>query len=107
MTASSPTPAGEHRPGTVHAADAVDAVPDLPERFDEHYLTYYSAIQKAAQAQAAAALIVKLLDLAPGAAMLDVPCAYGRIANQLAARGCRVTGLDAKRLFLERARRDA
>src|SRR5262249_14020673 len=35
------------------------------------------------------------------------PCGHGRIANRLAARGARVTGLDADPLFLERARADA
>ena len=39
--------------------------------------------------------------------VLDVPCGFGRIANRLAARGCRVTGLDASPLFLARARQDA
>lgn len=39
--------------------------------------------------------------------VLDLACGHGRIANVLAARGCRVTGLDATPLFLDRARRDA
>jgi len=33
-------------------------------------------------------------------------CGHGRIANALAARGCRVTGLDVTPLFLDRARHD-
>ena len=39
--------------------------------------------------------------------MLDLACGLGRIANRLAARGARVTGLDASPLFLDRARQDA
>ena len=39
--------------------------------------------------------------------VLDLACGHGRIANRLAERGCRVTGLDAVPLFLDRARRDA
>jgi len=39
--------------------------------------------------------------------LLDVACGHGRIANRLAAREARVTGLDATPLFLERARADA
>jgi SAM-dependent methyltransferase len=54
-----------------------------------------------------AGLVARLGEMTPGMDVLDVPCGFGRIANRLAARGCRVTGLDASRLFLERARRDA
>jgi SAM-dependent methyltransferase len=39
--------------------------------------------------------------------VLDLACGHGRIAGPLAARGCRVTGLDAVPLFLDRARCDA
>lgn len=39
--------------------------------------------------------------------MLDVPCGHGRIANRLAQRGARVTGVDADAYFLDHARRDA
>jgi SAM-dependent methyltransferase len=39
--------------------------------------------------------------------VLDLACGHGRIANRLAAKGARVTGLDATPLFLERARADA
>jgi 2-polyprenyl-3-methyl-5-hydroxy-6-metoxy-1,4-benzoquinol methylase len=39
--------------------------------------------------------------------ILDCPCGHGRIANGLAERGFRVTGLDASELFLERGRADA
>ena len=46
-------------------------------------------------------------ELAPGAAVLDLACGHGRIANRLATRGARVTGLDATPLFLELARADA
>jgi 2-polyprenyl-3-methyl-5-hydroxy-6-metoxy-1,4-benzoquinol methylase len=39
--------------------------------------------------------------------VLGLACGHGRIANRLAARGCRVTGLDATPLFLDLACRDA
>ncbi len=39
--------------------------------------------------------------------LLDLGCGHGRIANLLAARGARVTGLDATPLFLNMARDDA
>jgi SAM-dependent methyltransferase len=39
--------------------------------------------------------------------VLDLACGHGRIANRLAERGTRVTGLDSTPLFLDHARRDA
>jgi len=51
--------------------------------------------------------IAGLLELDEGAEILDCPCGHGRISNGLAARGFRVTGIDASETFLERARADA
>ena len=39
--------------------------------------------------------------------VLDVACGHGRIANRLAARGLRVTGIDITPHFLDAARTDA
>ncbi|MFD2416916.1 methyltransferase domain-containing protein [Amycolatopsis pigmentata] len=39
--------------------------------------------------------------------VLDLACGHGDLANRLAARGCRVTGLDSSEIFLDRARADA
>src|SRR3546814_2840868 len=39
--------------------------------------------------------------------VLDLGCGHGRIANRLAERGCRVTGLDLSPTFLKRAGEDA
>jgi SAM-dependent methyltransferase len=83
------------------------AVPDLDRRFDEDYLYFYAAAQTAERNEREAALLAGLAEVAPGMEVLDVPCGFGRIANRLAARGCRVTGLDASPLFLARARADA
>ena len=49
----------------------------------------------------------RLLELEPDMEVLDLACGHGRIANRLAERGARVTGLDATASFLERARADA
>jgi len=50
-------------------------------------------------------LIVRLLDVQPGAALLDVPCGGGRLALALDERGYRVTGVDLSGEFLDHARR--
>lgn len=52
-------------------------------------------------------VIWRLLDVQPGMAVLDVGCGDGRIANQLAARGCLMTGMDSSTVFLDRAATDA
>jgi SAM-dependent methyltransferase len=49
----------------------------------------------------------RLLRLEPGMEVLDLACGHGRLANRLAERGVRVTGLDRSELFLGRARADA
>lgn len=74
--------------------------------FDEDYLLFFAdALDERADAETA--LIWRLLDLEPGMEVLDLACGHGRIARRLAERGCRVTGLDATPVFLDRARRDA
>ncbi|GAA4926600.1 class I SAM-dependent methyltransferase [Actinoplanes utahensis] len=52
-------------------------------------------------------LVWRLLDLQPGMSVLDLACGHGAMANSLAARGCKVTGLDSSAVFLDRARTDA
>lgn len=79
---------------------------DVEGMFDEDYL-YFSAGPLDARGDAEAGLIWRLLEVEPGMEVLDLACGHGRIANALAARGCRVTGLDATPLFLDRARHDA
>jgi SAM-dependent methyltransferase len=49
----------------------------------------------------------ELLQLLPGARILDVPCGEGRIALELARRGYSVTGLDRSRVLLDQARAKA
>jgi SAM-dependent methyltransferase len=58
-------------------------------------------------AEATADLVWRLLDLEAGMRVLDLACGHGALANALAARGCRVTGLDSSAVFLDRARADA
>ena len=46
----------------------------------------------------------RVLDLKPGARVLDVPCGNGRLAIPLAERGCSVTGVDITTALLREAR---
>jgi 2-polyprenyl-3-methyl-5-hydroxy-6-metoxy-1,4-benzoquinol methylase len=49
----------------------------------------------------------RALELTPGSRVLDVACGNGRHAVELARRGCRVTGVDLSREFLDLARQAA
>lgn len=80
------------------------ATPDALSIFAEHEPTERRAGPGVA---AAVELIWRLLDLRAEMSVLDLACGHGAIANRLAARGCRVTGLDSSTLFLDRARADA
>jgi SAM-dependent methyltransferase len=80
---------------------------DTEELFDEDYLYFYESALSDTRSDAETEVIWELLDLHAGLAVLDLGCGHGRIANRLAAQGCRVTGLDATPLFLELARADA
>ena len=77
------------------------------ELFDEDYLYFYAELLGDEQSDVEAELVWRLLELEPGMEVLDLACGHGRIANRLAERGARLTGLDATPLFLERARTDA
>ncbi len=79
---------------------------EFSEVFDDDYLYFYGP-QLAAVSETHAETIWRLLDLSPGMEVLDLACGHGRIANRLAQRGARLTGLDAMPLFLDQARRDA
>jgi len=75
--------------------------------FDDDYLYFYADRISPEQSEADVELIWRLLELEPGLGLLDLACGHGRIANRLAERGVRVTGLDATPRFLELARADA
>jgi ubiquinone/menaquinone biosynthesis C-methylase UbiE len=79
---------------------------DFDDIFDEDYLYFYGPrLDQASNGDVET--IWRLLELEPGMEVLDLACGHGRIANRLAKRGARVTGLDATPLFLDQARRDA
>jgi SAM-dependent methyltransferase len=73
------------------------------ELFDEDYLWFMEELLEA-RSDAEVETILRLLELPAGASVLDAPCGHGRIANRVSGAGCRVTGLDSSRLFLDIAR---
>ena len=68
--------------------------------YEEHLLT-------AERSERDVVLLMRLLELDEGTEVLDAPCGWGRHANRLAARGCRVVGLDNDPICLDRAREEA
>ncbi len=77
------------------------------ELFDHDYLRFYLPQLTDEASEIEAAMLWSLMSLEPGLELLDLGCGHGRIANLLAARHARVTGLDATPLFLDIARTDA
>lgn len=75
--------------------------------FGKDYLEMYEPLLPVARTTAEVNGIIALLDLAPGARMLDVACGHGRHSIELAKRGYDVTGYDLSPVFLDRARADA
>lgn len=80
---------------------------DREAAFDGDYLYFYAERLSPEQTEADVELVWRLLELEPGLEVLDLACGHGRIANALAERGVRVTGLDATPMFLDLARKDA
>lgn len=75
--------------------------------FDEDYLYFYEPLLTDEWSDGETDRIWRLAELEPGMEVLDLACGHGRIANRLAARGARVTGLDATPMFLDLARAEA
>jgi len=99
----------------------MDELFDAAAMYDEDYLYFFAAPRGLSEfavhgpvipgadvpGEAAAELAWGLLDLRPGMSVLDLACGPGELASRLAARGCRVTGLDSSAVFLDRARAGA
>ena len=92
---------------TAHAPWRPPDVPsDWPDRFfGPFFLEVTRRLGKYETTQADAALLEAMLGLERGAAILDVPCGFGRFSSILHARGYRVTGIDSSQFLLEEARR--
>jgi SAM-dependent methyltransferase len=59
------------------------------------------------QARAEVDALIKLMDLQPGARILDLPCGVGRHSIGFARRGFHVTAVDRTTSYLDRARHQA
>lgn len=75
--------------------------------FDEAYLEMYAPRHDSEETEAEALGAAGAAAVAPGAAVLDCPCGFGRHAIVLAQAGYRVTGADRSPVLLEEARRRA
>jgi len=82
-------------------------VEGFDDLFGESYLWFWEPALDDERSEAEVEQIWTLLGLEPGVEILDLACGHGRIANRLAQRGARVTGLDRQAHFLDRARADA
>jgi SAM-dependent methyltransferase len=72
--------------------------------FNGLVVDFWRAAMSPETTRSEAEFLWKSLRLAPGMRVLDVPCGDGRLALKLAARGCRVTGVDISPEFLAAAR---
>ena len=75
--------------------------------FGEDYLDIHRDDLNHELAQAQVEGIASLLELKPGARILDLACGHGRHSIPLAKLGFDVTGYDLSEIFLDRARADA
>lgn len=91
----------------MRSVTAFDDELDIDAMFGADYLYFYADRLNDEHSDAETDLITRLAGLRPDERVLDLACGHGRIANRLAARGLRVTGLDASTFFLDQARADA
>lgn len=68
---------------------------------------FWQAAMTPEMTHAEASFLAQRLSLATGDRVLDVPCGDGRLALELAERGCRVTGVDISEGFLKAGRAEA
>jgi SAM-dependent methyltransferase len=77
------------------------------DAFWDRFAPFMFTAERIEQARADLDGALKLLGVAPGAAILDLCCGIGRHSLDLARRGYAVTGVDRTRSYLERARQQA
>ncbi|MBI4532066.1 MAG: class I SAM-dependent methyltransferase [Candidatus Latescibacteria bacterium] len=77
------------------------------EWFEEFFSHEYLRFDRHEETPGEVDFLEKVLDLEPGARILDLCCGYGRHAIELAARGYTVTGYDLSPVLLGKAWGDA
>jgi SAM-dependent methyltransferase len=85
----------------------METCPWYKSLFGEEYLRLWAPSLTQERTDAEIEGILRLLELLPGARVLDLCCGHGRHAVPLAERGFRLTGLDLSETFLAHARRAA
>jgi SAM-dependent methyltransferase len=75
--------------------------------FDELYLRTYAPITDPDVAAHEAEQLLRLVELEPGADLLDCPCGYGRHSIEFALLGLHVVGADRSEVLLGEAKRGA
>jgi len=75
--------------------------------FRSDYLNVYGHMFTEERAEKESAFVASVLDLKPGASVLDLCCGQGRHSVQLAKRGLKVTGLDLNPDYVELAQKAA
>lgn len=83
--------------------------PDTPleETFDAHYPVFWESELSGERLSGDVGLIRELGGFGTSDDLLDLGCGYGRLTNELARVGFRVTGLDISAPLLRRARKKA
>lgn len=77
------------------------------KQFWDHMAPAIFSSKRRAKAPEEVEEILGLVDVAPGATVLDMPCGPGRHALEFARRGYAVTGVDITRAYIDEARRGA
>lgn len=75
----------------------------LESYFSEDYFHFGDVVNPPETSDRQVGAIWELLSLTQGSSVLELGCGFGRIANRLAERGARVTGLDISPILLKKA----
>lgn len=75
--------------------------------FDREWLEFRDEVSPPERTQREVDFALEVLELQPGARVLDVACGHGRHSLELARRGFRVTGIDLSEPSIELARATA
>lgn len=69
--------------------------------FNQAFFDIQNNFNSSEDNKAEAEFIIKALNLQPGENVLDIPCGLGRLTMELAEYGCKMTGLDFTKDYLD------